>query len=69
MVLALLCTGLPSTVLCGEVQPERVPAEGLLILRGGEPDESQVTLSPLRWTAPKSRRLCRAPTVTPPSKC
>ena len=28
---------LPATALRGEVLPERVPAEGLLILRDGEP--------------------------------
>jgi hypothetical protein len=28
---------LPATVLRGDVLPERVPAEGLLILRDGEP--------------------------------
>ena len=33
----------------GEVLPERVPAEGLLILRDGEPGEPEVTLSPLRY--------------------
>ena len=29
--------------------PERIPAEGLLILRDGEPGEPDVTLSPLRY--------------------
>ncbi len=38
---------LPATALRGEVLPERVPAEGLLILRDGEPGEPEVTLSPL----------------------
>lgn len=38
---------LPATALRGEVLPERVPAEGLLILRDGEPGEPVVTLSPL----------------------
>ncbi|RBI83526.1 acyl-CoA transferase [Rhodosalinus halophilus] len=33
----------------GEVLPERVPADGLLILRDGEPGEPGVTLSPLRY--------------------
>ena len=45
-----------------------MPAEGLLILRDGEPGEPEVTLSPLPTTtstAPRSRRSCRAPTVTP----
>ena len=40
---------LPATALRGEVLPERVPAEGLLILRDGEPGEPEVTLSPLRY--------------------
>lgn len=40
---------LPATVLRGEVLPERVPADGLLILRDGEPGEPEVTLSPLRY--------------------
>ena len=38
-----------STVLRGEVLPERVPAGGLLILRDGEPGEPEVTLSPLAY--------------------
>ena len=42
-------SALPATVLRGEVLPERVPAEGLLILRDGDPGESEVTLSPLRY--------------------
>ncbi|WP_068305959.1 acyl-CoA transferase [Pararhodobacter sp. CCB-MM2] len=37
------------TALRGDVLPERVPAEGLLILRDGEPGEPKVTLSPLRY--------------------
>jgi hypothetical protein len=40
---------LPATALRGEVLPERVPAEGLLILRDGEPGDPEVTLSPLRY--------------------
>ena len=40
---------LPATALRGEILPERVPAEGLLILRDGEPGEPEVTLSPLRY--------------------
>ncbi|MFN3972527.1 MAG: acyl-CoA transferase [Gemmobacter sp.] len=39
-------SALPATALSGEVLPERVPANGLLILRDGEPD---VTLSPLAY--------------------
>lgn len=34
-------------VLRGEVLPERVPPEGLVILRDGSPGEPGVTLSPL----------------------
>jgi len=33
--------------LRGEVLPERMPVEGLLILHDGEPGEPEVTLSPL----------------------
>jgi len=40
-------SALSATVLRGEVLPERVPADGLLILRDGEPGEPEVTLSPL----------------------
>jgi hypothetical protein len=40
---------LPATALRGDVLPERVPADGLLILRDGEPGEPEVTLSPLRY--------------------
>ena len=42
-------SALPPTALRGEVLPERVPAEGLLILRDGDPGEPEVTLSPLRY--------------------
>ena len=42
-------SALPATTLRGEVLPERVPAEGLLILRDGEPGEPDVMLSPLRY--------------------
>ena len=44
-----LLSALPATALRGEVLPERVPAEGLLILRDGEPGEPDVTLSPLAY--------------------
>ena len=37
---------LPATALRGDVLPERVPPDGLLILRDGEPGEPEVTLSP-----------------------
>ena len=40
---------LPATALRGDVLPERIPAEGLLILRDGEPGEPEVTLSPLAY--------------------
>ena len=40
---------LPTGALRGDVLPERVPAQGLLILRDGEPGEPEVTLSPLRY--------------------
>jgi hypothetical protein len=39
-------SALPATALRGEVLPERAPAEGLLILRDGEPGE-RGHLSPL----------------------
>lgn len=42
-------SALPATALRGEVLPERVPADGLLILRVGEPGEPEVTLSPLAY--------------------
>lgn len=38
---------LPATALRGDVLPERISADGLLILRDGEPGEPEVTLSPL----------------------
>ena len=42
-------SALPATALRGEALPERVPADGLLILRDGEPVEPEVTLSPLAY--------------------
>ncbi len=48
-ILQALLTALqtvPAAVLRGDVLPERVPAEGLVILRDGEPGEPEVTLSP-----------------------
>jgi hypothetical protein len=42
-------SSLPAKALRGEVLPERVPADGLLILRDGEPGEPEVTLSPLAY--------------------
>ena len=43
---AQLETGLPATVRRNEALPERVPAEGLVILRDGDPGEPDVTLNP-----------------------
>lgn len=37
------------TVLRNASLPERIPAEGLLILRDGQPGQPEVTLSPLRY--------------------
>jgi len=42
-------SALPANALRGEVLPERVPTEGLLILRDGEPGDPEVTLSPLAY--------------------
>jgi hypothetical protein len=36
-------------VLRGDVLPERIPANGLVILRDGKPGEPEVTLSPLTY--------------------
>lgn len=41
-----LATALAASVRRNEVLPERVPAEGLVILRDGEPGEPDVTLNP-----------------------
>lgn len=52
-VLSALFTALQGigtvTVQRNAVLPERVPADGLLILRDGQPGEPEVTLSPLRY--------------------
>lgn len=40
---------LDAEVLRNAVLPERVPSEGLLVLRDGESGEPEVTLSPLRY--------------------
>jgi len=40
---------LAALVLRDEVLPERIPPAGLIILRDGQPDEPEVTLSPLRY--------------------
>ena len=42
-------SALPATSLRGDVLPERVPSEGFLILRDGEPGDPEVTLSPLAY--------------------
>jgi len=40
---------LAALVLRDDILPERIPAAGLIILRDGQPGESEVTLSPLRY--------------------
>ncbi len=40
---------LPATALRGDVLPERIPSDGLLILRDGEPGEPELTLSPVAY--------------------
>jgi NAD/NADP transhydrogenase alpha subunit len=40
---------LAALVLREEIQPERVPTAGLIILRDGQPGEPEVTLSPLLY--------------------
>ncbi len=42
-------SALSATALRGEVLPERVPADGLMILRDGEPGKPEATLSPLAY--------------------
>ena len=42
-------SALAAPALRGEVLPERMPADGLLILRDGEPWEPEATLSPRAW--------------------
>ncbi|MDV7200192.1 acyl-CoA transferase [Roseovarius sp. 10] len=42
-------SALPASALRDDVLPERVPDAGLLILRDGEPEEPEVTLSPLAY--------------------
>ena len=46
---ARLSTLPTTTSLRGDVLPERVPPDGLLILRDGEPGEPEVTLSPVAY--------------------
>lgn len=51
-VLSALFAGLQSLdvmVLRGDVLPERLPADGIMILRDGDPGEPDVTLSPLTY--------------------
>ena len=45
-LLASLESGLTATVRRNEALPERVPDEGLVILRDGDPGEPDVTLNP-----------------------
>ncbi|MBA4492423.1 acyl-CoA transferase [Paracoccus sp. S1E-3] len=40
---------LSSSALRSDLPPERVPPDGLLILRDGEPGEPEVTLSPVAY--------------------
>ena len=40
---------LPATALRGEALPERAPANGLMILRDGDPGDPEVLLSPLLY--------------------
>ena len=49
LALYTLLQALPATALRGDVLPERIPVDGLLILRDGDPGEPDVTLSPLRY--------------------
>ena len=43
------CRRSPHSFSAGQVLPERVPEDGLLILCDGEPSEPAVTLSPLAY--------------------
>ena len=45
----LLAAALDAPVLRDEVLPELLPADGLLIIRDGEPGDPDVTLSPLTY--------------------
>lgn len=52
LVLAALHTrlsALAALTLRDAVLPERIPSDGLIILRDGQPGEPEVTLSPLRY--------------------
>ncbi|MDP5308657.1 MAG: acyl-CoA transferase [Paracoccus sp. (in: a-proteobacteria)] len=42
-------SALPASALRGDVLPERVPPDGLLVLRDGDPGEPEVTLSPVAY--------------------
>ena len=42
-------SALPATALRGDVLPERMPVEGLMILRDGEMGEPEVSLSPMTY--------------------
>lgn len=46
---AALSVGTYATVLRGETLPEELSADGLVILRDGNPGEPEVTISPLRY--------------------
>jgi hypothetical protein len=47
---ARLDSALNAKVVRNEVLPERVPENGLVILRDGDPGEPEAILSPLRWS-------------------
>jgi len=49
-LLAVLQTMPAATVLREEILPERVPAQGLVILRDGDPGAPEVMLSPLSYS-------------------
>jgi hypothetical protein len=54
---------LPAAALRGDVLPERVPTDGLLILRDGEPGSLRSHSHPCAITtstASRSRQWCRA---------
>jgi len=47
--LHVLLQTLPATSLRSEVLPERIPPDGLMILRDGDPGDPEVTMSPLQY--------------------
>jgi hypothetical protein len=59
---ARLQTIADTTVLRNEALPERIPDDGLIILRDGDPGEPETLLSPavLLLAAPRARGSCRS---------